>query len=452
MQQFSGSGDAAPPPAHWRWRLWRAVDRLRGRQATTLYPQLLASQFFSAERVAQEADRQRDELARYAAHSVPYYRELATGGQFSRFPILPRDVLQREPDRLLAAGRNGPLQELRTSGTTGQVVRVWRDRPMQDLSTACAWRGDCWGSDLAPWDRELLLWGTPRDINAGGALGIRITLLWRNKLLFESFAFDAARARALNRMLWRYRPRVLTSYPTSIVAYVHFARELGLNPPPLAKVLPICEECDEADRAELAEYFQAPVLGRYGSHELGCIAHQCERGTWHLHSEGVLLEVLTADGKIATRGTGALLCTTLANYAMPLIRYAIGDWAELSDEQCSCGRGLPVLKDLSGRAGQFVYTPDGRWITSHGFLAPLRWVPVRDFRLIQDEPGRVTLLLAGPRLDGALLARLRDEYDKLHGGTLEVSFEQVDDIPPLANGKRTRVICSLPRPDNVKID
>lgn len=439
------------PLGNWRWKLWYGVDRLRGRQATRLYPQLLASQYWSTERLAQQAAEKQNQLAAYAAQWVPYYRELETGGQFSRFPVLTRSTLQRQPERLLAGKRRGPLQELRTSGTTGQVVRIWRDRPMQDLSTACAWRGDCWGAELGPWDRELLLWGTPRDINAGGGLRVRFTLLWRNCLLFKSFAFDARLARAFNRVLWRYRPRVLTSYPTSIVAYVHFARELGLRSPPLAKVLPICEQCDAADSADLADYFQAPVLGRYGSHEMGCIAHQCERGIWHLHSENALLEVLREDGSIAQRGAGALLCTTLANYAMPLIRYEIGDWAELSDKRCACGRGLPVIQDLSGRAGQFVFTPDGRWIISHGFLAPLRWVPVRDFRLIQDEPGRVRLLLVGPELDGSQLARMDKEYEQLHGGTLEVSFELVDEIPRLPNGKRTRVICRLPRPENPQI-
>lgn len=412
----------------------------------------MISQFQPADQLARLALERRDQLARYAAQHVPHYRELGTGGEFSRFPVLTRNALQEQNKQLLADGNRGPGQELRTSGSTGQVVAVWRDRVMQDVSTACAWRGDCWGAPIEPWDRELLMWGSPRGLNAGGAVRIRLSLFWRNSFMFQGYMFNASRTRALHRLLWRYRPQLLTSYPTNLLAFVRFARELGLKPPQLAKIMPVAEQCFEEDSAEIKNYFQAPVLGRYGSHELGCTAHQCEHGRWHLHGENVLLEVLNADGRIAAWGSGALLCTTLTNYLMPLIRYEIGDWAELTDELCPCGRGLPVLRELRGREGQFVFTPDGRWITSHGFLAPLRWYPVRDFRLVQDEPDRVRLLLSGARLDAAQQASLQRTYDRLHGGTLRVDIEHVSEIPPLPSGKRSRVLCQLPRPVNVRVE
>ena len=39
----------------------------------------------------------------------------------------------------------------------------------------------------------------------------------------------------------------------------------------------------------------------------------------------MFLEVLKENGEISTNGKGELLVTSLINYAMPLIRYKIGD-------------------------------------------------------------------------------------------------------------------------------
>jgi phenylacetate-CoA ligase len=48
---------------------------------------------------------------------------------------------------------------------------------------------------------------------------------------------------------------------------------------------------------------------------------------------------------------------------MPLIRYRNGDVVTLSDRQCPCGRGLPMLESVLGRDADFVVTPAGTMIS-----------------------------------------------------------------------------------------
>jgi phenylacetate-CoA ligase len=56
--------------------------------------------------------------------------------------------------------------------------------------------------------------------------------------------------------------------------------------------------------------------------------------------------------KGAAGESGELVVTSLVNRAMPLIRYRIGDRASwpTADSACGCGRTLPLLEGVEGRA------------------------------------------------------------------------------------------------------
>ena len=80
----------------------------------------------------------------------------------------------------------------------------------------------------------------------------------------------------------------------------------------------------------------------------------------HAHVEGVRLEILREDGSPCEPGEeGRVILTSLHNFAMPLIRYEIGDRAVLGTP-CACGRTLPVLAAIPGRARDMLTLPDGR--------------------------------------------------------------------------------------------
>ena len=53
-----------------------------------------------------------------------------------------------------------------------------------------------------------------------------------------------------------------------------------------------------------------------------------------------------------------MVCTTLNNVVTPLIRYELGDLAQVGG-LCPCGRGLPVLTAIKGRVRNMVTLPTG---------------------------------------------------------------------------------------------
>jgi phenylacetate-CoA ligase len=435
----------------WRWPLWRAQERVRGRHATNYYAELMLSQYWTWDQHAAAAEARIAELLTQASEHVPYYRALGCGTTLDKYPVLTRQGLLRNTQTLLSERAHGELMTKYSSGTTGDRVAATRDWRMQEMNDACIWRGDGWGSTLAPSDRQLHLRIDPRHLELPPGLLGRMTSLYYNRYWLCGYVVNREIVRNVHQALHRLRPQLLCSYTGTLLAYVHLARELKLKPPPLEKIVLIAEELPASDAAEFLDFFGCRAYSRYGANELGVIADQCEYGALHAHCEHVWLEVLTTAGTVTSRGAGVLLCTCLSNLAMPLIRYEIGDWAELSAKPCPCGRGLPVLARLEGRAGQFVYGSDGRWINAHSFLEPLYQKPVRAVRVIQDQPGRMRVLLEDSRLTPVDCAEVLERFAGMHGGSLQVELISVDEMPPTPSGKRCSAQCMLARPENFSV-
>ena len=81
---------------------------------------------------------------------------------------------------------------------------------------------------------------------------------------------------------------------------------------------------------------------------LGLLASRCpEQGALHIQSEAVLIEIVDSEGRHRSHGeTGRILISDLQNFACPILRFDSGDFGAFGPP-CSCGRALPVLKELS---------------------------------------------------------------------------------------------------------
>jgi phenylacetate-CoA ligase len=133
--------------------------------------------------------------------------------------------------------------------------------------------------------------------------------------------------------------------------------------------------------------------------------------------------------------------TTLHNFATPLLRYELGDYAEVGGA-CPCGRGLPVLTRVFGRQRNMLTLPDGgqRWPTfgdSTEFVAALSTLPsIEQFQVIQrsTEKLEVRLVCARP-LDEVEEELVCDYLDGALGARFETTFSYYDEIPRSPGGK-----------------
>lgn len=242
---------------------------------------------------------------------------------------------------------------------------------------------------------------------------------------------------------------MLFGYPSSLSLIARHARSKGISMDDLGiKVAFVTSErLYEEQRNIIEEVFGCPVANGYGSRDAGFIAHQCPKGSMHLTAEDIIVEIIGQDGQPVPNGqAGEIVVTHMATGDFPFIRYRTGDIAIMDDKPCSCGRGLPVMKEIQGRATDFVLAKDGTVMHGLALIYTLRDIPgMSAFKVIQESLEHTRVLIvpsANCDVPGAIDRIQRDFVARLGEGVL-VNVETVTEIPTEKSGKYRYVISKV---------
>jgi phenylacetate-CoA ligase len=280
-----------------------------------------------------------------------------------RLSALTKKDIQTHPNAMVA--RNIPeskRQRNQTGGSTGSPLQFWVDTERYASRMASTVRHNEWaGYRTGDWCAYL--WGARMDMHADTSLWntLRNHLLYRRLELNTSEVSQAQWERFIAEVQ-RVRPPVLLAYARSAVELGQEAakRNIALR---FRSIITTAEVLTDEHRAFLERSFGGKVYNRYGCREVSVIASECEHHTGlHVNADALLVEI-EPDATLPN-GYGRVLVTDLLNRSMPLIRYEIGDSSRwLENQQCPCGRGLPLLADIEGRTTEFLLMPDGRVIS-----------------------------------------------------------------------------------------
>jgi phenylacetate-CoA ligase len=377
---------------------WPPLFSTRKSSLAALLFALERSQWLSAEELQVGQLRQLTGLAaHFDAHS-PRFRErlrsagveassLGRSGGLQALPPLTRREVQRDPESLFCRAvpeGHAPLRLFQTSGSTGEPVKVMKTAVTQLFWTALTLRYHLWQEPdftgrlcgiraLVKEAQESDSWGAPFSefFDTGPSLVI-----------------DNATDLALQiEEVRRFRPESLIIYPTNLRAMIDRMERQGTSLPELKRVRTIGETLPPELRVEAERQLGVEVRDCYSSEEFGYVAIECrEGGSHHLMSEALLVEVVDEQGRPCVQGeVGRVLVTDLQNYATPVIRYEIGEYAEPGGP-CPCGRGLPTLRRILGRTRNMVVRPDGStyWPIT-GFKRFRDLAPIVQYQLVQDS-------------------------------------------------------------------
>lgn len=359
--------------------LWPAIPQAPAAALLAVLGQLAESQFMDPAELAVARRPQLEALMDHAAAQLPFWRErLSAVGldaesrkqgplalaewdrRWASLPILTRAEVQSLDGQLRVSklpDGHGNIGESVTSGSSGRPVRIARSTLDYFYWQAFQLREHVWrGRDLS--GRFLSILRDERRETMDESVHLRRMADWGPPASVvwptgPSFLLDyRTPIAALVQTIRELRPDYLCTFPSLLLEILRHARGENIELPPLKEVIGV----GEASPPELAglcrEVWDAPLASTYTAAETGAMAFQClERGRWHLQAEKSLIEVLDPAGKPCAAGeTGRVIVTPLHNFAMPLLRYEIGDLATVGEGPCPCGRKLPILEAIPGRA------------------------------------------------------------------------------------------------------
>jgi phenylacetate-CoA ligase len=249
------------------------------------------------------------------------------------------------------------------------------------------------------------------------------------------------RMRQYLRIVGQSRSQLIVAYAQAMYELANFAKREGILLPPQRAILTSAGTLYDFMRERIEEVFGTRVFNRYGSREVGDMASECEAHQ-HLHIApmGCVIEIVDDEGRPVPAGVeGNILVTCLTNYAMPLVRYQIGDRGVLSPHTvCGCGRRGPMLQAVLGRNVDAFRTLDGTLIDGEYFTHLLYFRDwVKQFQVVQKDFSNVEFRVVPHRtnFDRAEIEDIAVKTRLVLGADCQVQFHLVDDLPPSPSGK-----------------
>ncbi len=444
------------PTAWYGQRAWVVDVATRPRPAAPfLQSELDESQWWPQEEMRRQQFRQLGILVEHAWRTIAAQRErLEAAGlepgkplddeAWRRVPVLTREAVQRAGETLASPHvpeSHGEIIEMHSSGSTSTPIRVLGTALDAYFYKAFVLRGHLWhGTDFSGTIAAIT---NTKDEEANGPDGKRYRR-WGDR---ATYPFETGPAAVLGmrpsierQAAWlaRQNPDYIMGFPSNLLAIAEHCRERGIALPNLRAVHTKGEVVEAELRQVCREVWGAPVIDVYSANEVGVIAHQCpEHEHYHVQSENILVEVLDDQGRPCAPGeVGRVVVTPLRIFAKPLIRYALGDYAEVG-APCPCGRGLAVLNRIMGRVRNILITPGGdRYWPSFGAKALTRIAPITRFQFVQRNLETIEARLVADRpLTPEEEDKVRRHIQSRLPCRFDIALTYHDDLPRGPGGK-----------------
>lgn len=386
-----------------------------------------------------QEDRLR-QLLIHAYGNVPLYRRLYDEAGFrpedfrslddlERIPLLRKERLKMaRPEEMVARGVDPErCGSVKTSGSTGTPLRVYLGAHEQQWQRAVAWRilfehGFRW---------------TDRTMEIRMTLGKRF-FIQRLGIAPKDWVSIMEPPESWARLFAEKQHQVIVASASTLQALAEAIAMLGLKTSPPRLIVSDSETLSPITRRQIHRILGTDPVDVYGLVELSNFAWQCEyRRSYHVSADSHIVEVAAPPGE-----TGPIIATDLGMWTMPIIRYNTGDLAEFDPQPCPCGRRLPALRCIYGRAvDSVVLANNGRlfWSFFHEVLAG--YERLRQWQVIQTDLNCLSVQLALPLEDIKLLEKIKSDLRNALPKEIELQIVRVDSIP-VTPGEKARMVIS----------
>lgn len=397
------------------------------------------------QRILELQNRQLRLLVRHCHERVPFYRRLFRDAGFEpqdirdlndlhRIPIIARaDVQHVSADEICSEGaRLERLLMRRTSGSSGAPLTIHRSRLEERLLLAVKLQA---GLELGLSVQSRRVFITHSSSAASWKKNLYHSPL-RNRLGIVPIAeldWQLPKHEFVEH-LEKLRPDVILGAP-SVLSWV----AEGLDAKDRERIRPRLmfvggEQCRPEMMERIECGFGAPIVETYGSHEFVFLALK-PPGTkeYGVCGSSVIVEVLRDGRPVSPGQSGEIVVTGLHSFAMPFVRYRLGDLVERGGVEGWHSHSVQSLRSIQGRTIDRFILDSGAIVHPYTVANLMRddepWL--RRFQIIQHERNRFRVLVV-PFVEPSsqTAERLAHKLESVFPELVEVAVEIVEDLPP----------------------
>jgi phenylacetate-CoA ligase len=300
-------------------------------------------------------------LMQYAGMNCPYYENLFRMNNinvfniedFFKIPVLTKQIIQQNERLIISrAYRIEDLIVERTSGSTGLPLYCRYDKEERVRRSMFLWRERKRNSPSIIGQRMVNFHAGNR-VQGTSLRENNIEIDEKNKVLYLNYLdMNKNTVTEYYNAIARYKPFFIRCQPSAICEFIRFCKKNGLETSSLG--VEYIELAGEFVHDYVAEevknaFPNAFVANQYGAQEFFCIAYSCRFNSLHILEDSVYVEILNKDQD----GFGEIVITSLNNYAMPFIRYKIGDIGRVIHTGCNCEKQEAILELKSARSCEY---------------------------------------------------------------------------------------------------
>ena len=415
---------------------------------------LRKTQYATAEQLSEFRTQQLKRLVWHAYVNVPYYRdvmdksgvtpeEIRSLDDIRKLPFLSKDDLAQNVHYGMFA-RNAEwktIHKIVTSGSTGHPSVSYGEQAQLEIRAGSTLRAAEW-TGWRIGDRQMRLWHQTLGMSWSQAVREKLDAWLMRRRFVPAFELTDESLAVLIRSIEKLKPVLMDGYAESlnyVASYLRAGHPMTHRP---RGVMSSAQMLTDQTRQQIKSALGTRVFDKYGAREFSGIAYECEAGTQHVMDDSYVLELLSQGEPTAAGETGEVVITDLNNFAVPMIRYRIGDLAEQTDgTDCLCGRAMSTLGKIQGRTQALVHCANGRWIPGTFFAHFFKEYEnlILFFQVVQKVRGAFDLLVVkNKNWDPIGWQHVLDDLKDYVGDT-DIHVRFVSEIPLLKTGKRTPV-------------
>lgn len=429
------------------------ADRFAGRHITEALTELRKNQWEDPDVIKKKQMIRLRYLLKNAYENVPYYSRLFKKALIRpediqnqrdcvRIPILTKYDIQNSYNEIISSKiKAGDLIPQCTGGSSGIPINFYHTPVKMDYTRAALQRSFDWAS-FPLGEKSLKLSASDFEITLFNRLSGQLKNWIYRRIFIPGGRLNQEIFSKCIHTIHREKPKVLWGYASILYGLAQYVKENNVQGISFRTIISSSETLLPFQRELIESQFKAPVFDNYSSREF-MIAAECEEHQgYHIADDIVFLEIVDNEGQWVKPGeSGQVLITDLMNFGFPMIRYAIGDLAVLSDRFCKCGRGLRLLDKIVGKDSNLLVLPGQSYLSPTFFPHLFKDVAgIKDYQIIQNKVDHITLnLVKSVNYDDTVMTYLEEHLSEALKG-IHVEWRFVNQIEKPVSGKHQPVI------------